>query len=110
MKVAALAALLIVAFAAAESANTLRLTDASHGIVHAASGQVIQVAFNFTGADVLSSDEAVVKPLGTASGPPRTHYFIAGVPGRSVLNIAQLTCKQVCALARIYWRVEVDVA
>jgi hypothetical protein len=94
-------------FMVAEAAATIRLTETAHGARHAFVGELIQVGLNFD-SGVTSSDESVVKPIGTTNGSPTVHYFVAALPGKALLRATSPQCSRCLALLRL-WAVEIDV-
>jgi hypothetical protein len=107
---ARIAIALLAVFMVGEAAATIRLDETSRGPRHAYVGELIQVGLTRGDPAVTSSDQAVVKPIGVTNGSPNVDYFIAALPGKSVLKTTAPPCRSGCtALHDVRWAVEIDV-
>ena len=104
---------LFAVLAIAYGASVIRLGDGSHGSRSAVPGQLIAVRMDAGWDSLTSSNPSVVKPISVKLSPVATGYFIALLPGRSILSAVSNPCPTDavprCMAAMRLWQVEVRV-
>ena len=104
---------LFAVLAIAYGASIIRLSEGSLGSRSALPGQLIAVRMDASWDSLTSSNPSVVKPISVTLSPVTTGYFIALLPGRSILSAVSSPCPadavpRCMALSRL-WQVEVRV-